>query len=438
MLNISEDTKFNDRLWSEKEYNELLNDFSDKIVSFFQSGAKFTFNSTITPFLYEFMPEEEKKLLFYYHWITSVDIIVFLKKMKSYFRKLNINSVYVENTFNNKIIGNPLWNKTFQERIQRRTNQNIFVCQITDKNLISHEILLVKKILEMIHSVSSKLMLINSITKDKLFLQQITKLQKISFSYLKLNILKEIPFIPTIELLNKSKIEFHNKSKFYILCLNIIHDYFIQSRSYKETIKLEKLFHPESYDKLFELLVLYQIIDEYIRNGFTPIKNQYSVIVSRSQKVNSKILTLSTSDEKVDFFYQDSSLVKDDYKKLLKIFKLGSTNILDIVLRISKSDENNQSNPKYILVEVKRSNRQPTLKDGLAQLMHYLTITKTNEVNNIGILVGWDFPETPEKEKQMYNGVLYKYLTFKSIINKRELKFVYNDEMNAIIDSSFF
>ena len=413
-----------------------MSEFSDKIVNFFQSGAKFTFNSTITPFLYEFMPEEEKRLLFYYHWITSGDIIVFLKKMKNYFRKLHINSIYSEVSFNNKIMGNPLWNKTIQERIRKRINENIFICQITDKNLLSHEVLVINKILEIIYLVSSKLILLPIIFGDKLFLEQITKLQMISSSYLKLNILKEIPFTSSIELFDKYKIQIQNKYKFYILCLQILHDYIVQSRFYKEAIKLEKLFHPESYDKLFELLVLYQIIEEYLQNGFRPTKDQYSIISSRNQKVDSKILTLSKTNKQIEFFYQDSSLVKDDYKELLRTFRLGTTNILDIVIKTSTKGGNEFTNTKYIIVEVKRSKLQPTLKDGLIQLLHYLTITKTNEDNNIGVLVGWDFPEIPESVNHKYNGILYKYLIYKTVINKKDLKFIYEDEIHSIIDKS--
>ena len=112
MSNMNIDLSKN--LWTQDEYNRLINIFAEKLTLYFRNGVVTNFNSSITPFLYTFLPINQKKLMFFFHWLISKPIQYLFSKVDLIFHQYPILSQNSETISRGRIEGTPLWTKTFQ------------------------------------------------------------------------------------------------------------------------------------------------------------------------------------------------------------------------------------------------------------------------------------------------------------------------------------
>jgi hypothetical protein len=147
-----------------------------------------------------------------------------------------------------------------------------------------------------------------------------------------------------------------------------------------------QILQPLNYDTLFEIAVLFNLLDTAKLNGW--IEEKIGLIGGKSKF--SSILT--KEDMSFEIFTQTLPEIFQKislYGSILDLYGLGSTlRRPDIIVKIS-----NSKSSKFIIIEVKRSEDRKYLVDGAYKLLGYLkdfSVLDDENISLFGILVGWD------------------------------------------------
>jgi len=147
-----------------------------------------------------------------------------------------------------------------------------------------------------------------------------------------------------------------------------------------------KILEPLDLDTLFEIAVLFKLLEAAKQIGWAEIKigliggrNKFTSVMSKDD-LRLDVFTQTLPEE-----FQDVSF----YGSILDRYGMGaSLRRPDIILKIS-----NQYRKKFVIIEIKRSMNRKYLVDGAYKLLGYLKdFSKINQKEDTlsGVLVAWD------------------------------------------------
>ena len=163
----------------------------------------------------------------------------------------------------------------------------------------------------------------------------------------------------------------------------------------------KQLLRPLSRDTLYEIAVVFRILDVFKENGWE--ESRFSLI-GEGQKVLS---CLQRENSTINIYYQHipGHFVKNSrYKELMKETHLSIHHRRpDIMLEwINEKEEKT-----YTIIEVKRSQNRGYLADGIYKVLGYLKdfeISMQTSSHSKGLLIGWKIRdlESPKDYKEVY------------------------------------
>lgn len=311
--------------------------------------------------------------------------------------KLSKSSLSQTTILRGKIKGKVSWPKTLTTRYISGGDKSLFVCQHRSSifDLPENRVLLfvLKQILRITESILGTDLyenyeLDNRINNNKWI--DIVKMLAVKCSNLLRNpYVREISDIYDLTEKNIQETQKARGSNYTQLALTarILNDAQKRKVDFLYDKLANKILMPLNRDVLYELSVLFKILEHARNSGWTETKAN---LIGGGSKYISKFLKHGTT---MKIYYQSipSIFIKNSkYKDLMNYYHIDvGYRRPDIIIEWVK--ENGQK--RYCIVEVKRSKDHNYLIDGLYKLLGYLKDFEdvfVDSVDSKGVLVGWD------------------------------------------------
>jgi hypothetical protein len=305
------------------------------------------------------------------------------------------------------------WGLTIKERYSRGFNDpTLFICKPASKMYDLPENQLLKFILNKIQDFSENIDFINipeedvfeesqmkyysSIIFDKYFASKKT-LKHVQFQYI-----KDVKFIKAKNLQRTR----NHRNKHYrtvVNCYNLYQDLFIlnDQKTLRKLVE-KQLLEPLNNDKLYELYVLFKIIEK-----LESLDGSVSIgLVKPGKKANNYIAQYKSAEKTINVYYQKmpgGCWKNSEYKEIFDSYNLGvSLRRPDIILEFEEDHS-------YRLVEVKRSSRKEYISDSVYKVIGYINDFKKcyPDKNPLdGVLVVWGGIKIEKWNRAIQNQIL--------------------------------
>jgi hypothetical protein len=398
--------------WSIDDHENIIAYSSNKLWRFIQQYSSIQKQNLLVEDLTGLQNSQLHRLASI-HLLLSEDIQIFVEEIApNILKKLSKTSKQQTEVIKGRIKGNVKWTRTV---LKQRTEKNpsVFVCTNRSNifDLIENRVLLycLNYIYQMGQFLISKgLNIGNNLSTDYTNENQrwANKIQSITN---KCNSILKNPLIRSINEIHKLNEQIIQKTKnargqnYFQLAgiARIILEQRNQPIKFLYRILSKQILQPLSKDTLYEIAILFRLIDYFKVNGWDERKVS---LIGEGQRIVSLLcknnFVIKIYYQQLPQFFAPQSL----YKELMEEYQLSIQNRRpDIILEWK--DESGIK--KYTIIEVKRSKNRSYLADGLYKVLGYLKdfeIPMKFTNNSKGLLVGWfikDIP-SPSLNKELY------------------------------------
>jgi hypothetical protein len=422
------DSEWKDHLWTEEYYTSLHKKYREKLFLYFRDMKISQVEKEILPFFQGQIPQNERKILFYFYWIQSKEVTTFFNNFPLFLRNIPSETSNVEYTGKSKITGNVIWPKTLRYRMSHGNllGNNTFIMTNVEKSTITLELKIILKLLFQLEKIITVLIETSKLGKylDE-FLSTKNRIQK----WLKHHIFTSVPLLS-----NTKDIEMHrnrllkSSNSFVRLSTKILLDFYKTSDNGFQ-------FHskivpgPSTNDRLFEIYTLFEILSELTeKHKFHFEKLNLISHLKKSEDYSLvAILNHPVRKQRIKIFYQNTRFLDNSFTDLLKNFQIGSHFFLDLFLEVYDTSTPNLDLVKTVIIEVKRTKESSTIKNGLSQVMNYahvlkpIKIPKNSYENVAGIVFSWDFEKSPKLTTVKYRECTYKICSYKDLEKGKQI-----------------
>ncbi len=384
--------------------------FQQRLYFYLKEGVVFNPGSPETPFMFKFLSDDDKKILFEWHWLYSNRNLI--KILPKYCREMIIDSQLNLVESRGRPYGTPEISLTLKHRLSKGAQKHIWVSTRTYNQYNTLESQLVKTYIVFILTIFDRLLANTSIKGNRHWVNFLNFYKSQVLILAKHSILETIKpiIIQDLEKKIRGKIIKTRISKLIqAICKSLLIYWNSIAFLDQNILQADQIHTVEDKNRLFELYVFFDELDKYLEDNWVPRKSD--IFISAEQPM----IVLEKDERIAELYLQTSKFVSQSIKDILRNFKLGTTAIFDIiVIFLNKRTEIIEYGE---IIEVKRSNKHKTLRSGLEQLVWYCqSFECPNFPENIkinGKLVCWDYAglnSTPKIES--WQGVQYLFESF--------------------------
>lgn len=398
--------------WSSQDYERILDSSSDKLWRFIQQHASLVEKNKIVENLTG-LNQDQTRQLASIHLLLSSEIQELIEKIApSILSRISKSSRQRTEVERGRINGKVNWTKTVIKQ-QTEKDPSLFVCVHRSPvfDLIENKVLLyclryvfqigqglIRKELEISESISEE------------YLNELKKwMKKVEYIHNKGQRLLKNPMfrdITDLHGINMQQIEKTRKARGreYKSLAGIAELIIVQKNrplEFLNDVLSRQLLRPLSRDTLYEVAVVFKILDVFKANGWE--EERFSLI-GEGHKIFS---ILQKGNAKINIYFQHipAQFVKDSgYKELMKESNLSIHHRRPDILMEWVNKENTK---RYSIIEVKRSQNRGYLADGVYKLLGYIKDFETplqDSPDSVGLLVGWKIKglQAPKDQKEVY------------------------------------
>jgi hypothetical protein len=419
--------------WSAEDHKEILQSSSEKLWRFVQQHGSLVEKNIKVENLTG-LSQNQIRQLATIHLLLSKEVQEFVEKIApNILRKISKSSLQETDLLRGRIRGKVNWTKTVLKH-QTEKDPSIFLCINRSPvfDLVENKVLLycLRYLLQIGQTILNKGIDRSESLAPEYLDDQDKWMKKVSYILLNCQKLLKSPLLRNVTELhgiNYQHIEKTRKARgqqYYYLA-QIAELIYIQKDkpiTFLHDVLANQMLQPLSRDTLFEIAVVFRILDTFKQSGW---KESKTSLIGEGQKVLSVI---HKEDWIINIYYQQipTHFVKQSrYKELMKDAHLSVKHRRPDIL-LEWIDKGGKS--KYTIVEVKRSQNRDYLADGLYKVLGYLKDFEQpmhSTVHSAGLLVGWKIKNlgSPKEQKEVYTTDWAKLHLF---VNQLEENFVEN------------
>lgn len=383
--------------------DKLLKEIADDLNQFLKHGNLTSFTKKIEPNL---NIDNIEKLLRIHFVLTSKDdsneigVIDFIKELPQRLRRIKTTIKQEAEIFNGEVRGRINWNNTLKQRYNQDPNgKTLFVCDKREKNYEISENIVLKHLLQIIHSIIYHDLNLAFEHKYKWLREWVEeeKLKKVLDQLFFRNVyLKKIDISKTvandrmIDRASKSRILLYKEASLLISRYRKLMNYELDEREAKELLK-NTFIKPEKTHVLFELYWIIKIIKQFKNPKFQLIEPNSNNIVAKWDASGCKYTIYHDSNGSFEFKESIEKLNKmlenknnylgRELKVLQKLEQMAQINKdknlwggrPDIILEKYDDDNNLIS---ILIGEVKYTDDRNYAIKGLRELLEYIALIK--------------------------------------------------------------
>jgi hypothetical protein len=391
--------------WSDNEYFDILNSVKAYLWTYVQPSATIQDMENAAKNLAS-IDQKELDYLSAVHFLLSNEVKVFVETLPKIFRKFS-HSAQKELLINQGYVkGRIDWNRTIKERCTKGHDRTVFVCSparriynLPENQLLKYTLVQIRRLLEETDNLPVEKM--KEIISKDLTKSAVKEKWMDRILWLKLNVnlaLKNI-YLRDVELPHriderviKRTRNARNKDYETIADCYCVHSALIQKTDPDQVRRFieQRILEPLERDTLFELWVLFQIVDLI---G----EEKHLSLIKQGAETFAK---LKLDQEEVNVYYQKPSAVlkESQYKEIFNCYDLDvNLRRPDIILEFTKSK-------KIVLFEVKRSSDKSYIVDGAYKILGYLADFNDNFPSNQNpkaVLVVWTINRLEKKNHDL-------------------------------------
>jgi hypothetical protein len=384
--------------WTTKQYNEIIKETGKHLWRFIQKNSSVSSPEDIYTELTKVSKKNLHTLSFIY-FMLSDEVKVFVEETApSILEHLSKTSLKEYRTLRGNVKGKINWSKTINARYAAGGDTSLYVCSQRSSmfDLPENRLLLymLRKILYIASSLTNMDFNEKVINNKNQQLKTSKKWVDVVMDLgIKTNKLLQNPYIRKIgemhELTNKIIIQAERaRGQMYTQLAQTAKTYQMMINSpviYLNRVLKDNILHPINKDTLYEIAVLFKLLDIIRENGW--VEKQIGLIGGGS----SVISRFKLNQTVIQVYYQGipkDFTLESKYGPLMSTYGLSDKlRRPDIVLEVKNGDKK-----YYYIIEVKRSDKRTYIVDGAYKLFGYLKDfenVKSNNVNLSGILVCW-------------------------------------------------
>jgi hypothetical protein len=381
--------------WNKENHNEILKFTSSMLWRYVNK------NSTDSKTEEAFLNLTALKLddligLVEIRFLLSQDLVHFINRtMPGIINRLSKESLNKTDTVRNKIVGKVNWQKTSLTQTIAGNDRTLFVTNNVSNKFDLPENRLLKFTIEVINKMAKKYII--DLDLPNIWYEEITSsakwTERVNYIYSKTQIALKNPIIKQIsrisEITDKMIIATRYQRNMHYSDLanfsDAIHLAYENPFAYLINELGDKILEPLNNDDLYELAVLFKLINSIQSNGWT--EEEIGLIGGKQRYVSQLCkdsITMKIYYQKLPAELRDIS----KYAPLMKEYGLSDRSRRpDIVIELKYKDL-----LMYLIVEVKRSQNQRYLADGAYKVFGYLKDYENIESNNAdlgGFLIVW-------------------------------------------------
>ncbi|KUP08446.1 hypothetical protein Q75_02805 [Bacillus coahuilensis p1.1.43] len=382
--------------WSSKNHTQILETTNKHLWRFIQKNSAVTSAEEVFLSLTNVSKSNLQKLTYIY-FILDEEVEEFINiTAPSILKRLSKTSLTEHKVLRGNVKGKINWSKTISERNAYGGDPSIFVCSQRSSvfDLPENRLLLylLRRIMYICNSLTNP-----DIERDATNLEELKKkdkwINKVFQIGLKTKILLKNPFIRKIgemhDITQKTIVQAEKvRGQMYSQLAKVAQGYYFMNNnpvSYLDTVLKGKTLEPLNKDTLYEIAVLFKLIEVIIENGW--VEKRIGLIGGNSTLVSRFMF----GQKEMKVYFQgipNEFKLNSKYGSLMNTYGLSdSLRRPDLVLEVKNGNKRN-----FYIIEVKRSDKRTYLVDGAYKLFGYLKDFETvkNTDNNIyGLLVGW-------------------------------------------------
>ncbi|MFS0655103.1 hypothetical protein [Bacillus sp. 179-C3.3 HS] len=387
---------YNNDCWSPKNHSQILEQTNKHLWRFIQN------NSTVASAEEVFLnltnvSKSNLQNLTYVYFTLDREVEEFVEiTAPSILKRLSKTSLTEHKVLKGNVKGKINWSKTISERNASGGDPSIFVCSQRSSVFDLPENRLLLYLLRRILFICNSL-----ISSD--FEQEETKLEELEKSEKWINQVYRIrhktkrllnnPFIRKIgdmhDITPKIIVQAKNaRGQMYSQLAKVAEVYFTivnKPINYLDSVLQGKTLKPLNKDTLFEIAVLFKLIETIKDNG--GIENRIALIGGGSSIISRFLL----GNKEINIYFQaipKEFSLNSKYGPLVNAYGLSDKlRRPDLVLEVLEGNKRS-----FYIIEVKRSDKRSYLVDGTYKLFGYLKDfegVKKSNINLYGVLVGW-------------------------------------------------
>jgi hypothetical protein len=392
-------------LWSDQEYAKVLDSVKGHLWTYLQPSASI---KDLENAVQNLMSINKRELVYLstVHFLLSEEVTTFVKMVPRIFHKFS-HSSQKENILHKGLVrGRIDWNLTIKERCAKGYDQTVFVCSPTRRVYNLPENQLLKFVLVQIKRLideTTNLPLAKEIGSRFVDYEALCGEMSLSdrLSWLNYNVNKTLKniYLRYVDLpmqiderMVKRTRDSRNKDYETVSASYCSHRELIQKTSFDELKKFieQKILEPLEKDTLYELYVLFQIVDSLGDS------KQINLIRPGAEVFAS----VKLGEETVKVYYQKPTAVlkESEYKEIFSCYDLDvNLRRPDIILQFEKKN-------RIVLVEVKRSSDKGYIVDSAYKVLGYLADFKKSFLNNQkpkAALVVWNIKRIEKSNQEL-------------------------------------
>ena len=379
--------------WDSHLKNEILNEIQNYLYTYLYKEAKSGngLKSSITAI--KGLREDEITLLKKIHFLLSDEVAVFIETSKKLVRNLSHSTMNHDIISRGMIRGSIDWCQTYEERSKEGfKNGSIFACKTTNKiyDLPENQLFkfLINRIISMTRnsSIGDKTPLKLEESEKDIWHNDILRTRRTALQIRKNSRMRDISDVDYIKPKTVRK-AFKNKNNQYktvVDCYLLYRKIFLEDDNLENLMDLinKQILEPMNDNKLYEIYLLFKLIEVLPEEEL-----KLNLLRPNGRFIAQSVL----NDKTVSIYYQKlpksfkSTSKRHVLSNIYRKFGIG-TAIPDIIVEIE--DEEGIS---YRIIEVKNSVEKDYLKEGLNEVLAYLTdfedVCFTQKMK--GILIGF-------------------------------------------------
>ena len=380
--------------WDADLKNDILNEISDYLYLYLYKEAKSGngLTSSITS-IKRLKDDDELKLLKKIHFLLSDEVAVFIETSKKLVRNLSHSTRNHDIISRGMIRGSIDWCKTYEERSKEGfKNGSIFACKTTNKiyDLPENQLFkfLINRIISMTRnsSIGDKTPLKLEESEKDIWHNDILRTRRTALQIRKNSRMRDISDVDYIKPKTVRK-AFKNKNNQYkavVDCYLLYRKIFLEDDNLENLMDLinKQILEPMNDNKLYEIYLLFKLIEVLPEEEL-----KLNLLRPNGRFIAQSVL----NDKTVSIYYQKlpksfkSTSKRHVLSNIYRKFGIG-TAIPDIIVEIE-----DEEGIRYRIIEVKNSVEKDYLKEGLNEVLAYLTdfedVCFTQKMK--GILIGF-------------------------------------------------
>lgn len=383
--------------WNDEEHQKIVEYASTNLWRFIQHNATFYSKEQAFIDVTGLTRRNLAKLCDIYFLLADETEIFVTETAPAILNRLSKNSLTETSTLRGRVKGKVLWSKTMTTRYISGGDPSLFVCQQRSSifDLPENRVLLF--VLKQILRISENILGTDSLEyyefehglKNGKWINIVKKLAYQCANLLRNPYIREISEIHDLSEKNIQETEKARGAHYTQLALTAR----ILNKSQKRQVDFlyeklsNRMLQPLNRDVLYEVAVLFKIMNHVRKNGWVEKKVN---LIGGGSKIISRFVKDKTT---LNIYYQSLPEVfvkKSKYKDLMDYYQIDvGYRRPDIILEWIS--ENGQKT--YCIVEVKRSKNREYLIDGLYKLLGYIKDFENAYIHTFdskGILVGWE------------------------------------------------